>query len=72
MCFVNGNLIGDEKGLKAWAKDMWDYTDYRPLPLYKALAEDFYVKYMRGTKVSESRQMHCHAKNYHHCACALA
>ncbi|XP_040206149.1 probable inactive peptidyl-prolyl cis-trans isomerase-like 6 [Rana temporaria] len=50
MCFVNGNLIGDEKGLKAWAKDMWDYTDYRPLPLYKALAEDFYVKYMRGTK----------------------
>ncbi|XP_018431144.1 PREDICTED: peptidyl-prolyl cis-trans isomerase-like 6 isoform X2 [Nanorana parkeri] len=50
MCFVNGQLIGDENGLKAWAEDMWDYRDYRPLALYKALAEDLYVKYIQETK----------------------
>ncbi|XP_068135547.1 probable inactive peptidyl-prolyl cis-trans isomerase-like 6 [Hyperolius riggenbachi] len=50
MCFVSGQFVGDEKGLKSWANDMWGFRDYRPLPLYKALAEDFYTKYIRGTK----------------------
>ncbi|XP_075718372.1 putative inactive peptidyl-prolyl cis-trans isomerase-like 6 isoform X1 [Rhinoderma darwinii] len=50
MCFANGQLIGDEKALKLWANDMWGYKDYRPLTLYKALAEDFYTKYMKSTK----------------------
>ncbi|XP_073531937.1 probable inactive peptidyl-prolyl cis-trans isomerase-like 6 [Phyllobates terribilis] len=50
MCFVNGQFIGDEKALKMWANDTWGYKDYRPLALYKALAEDFYTKYMRSTK----------------------
>ncbi|XP_056422265.1 probable inactive peptidyl-prolyl cis-trans isomerase-like 6 isoform X2 [Hyla sarda] len=51
MCFANGEFIGDEKALKMWANDMWSYKDYRPLPLYKALAEDFYTKHMRSTKL---------------------
>ncbi|XP_069829730.1 probable inactive peptidyl-prolyl cis-trans isomerase-like 6 [Dendropsophus ebraccatus] len=50
MCFANGQFIGDEKAFKMWANDTWGYKDYRPLPLYKALAEDFYTKYMRSTK----------------------
>ncbi|XP_075056737.1 putative inactive peptidyl-prolyl cis-trans isomerase-like 6 isoform X1 [Mixophyes fleayi] len=50
MCFVDGQFIGDENTLRIWANDMWGYKDYRPLPLYKALAEDFYTKYMKGTK----------------------
>ncbi|KAG8582446.1 hypothetical protein GDO81_008053 [Engystomops pustulosus] len=51
MCFANGQLLGDEKALKMWANEMWGYKDYRPLPLYKALAEDYYTKYMRNTKL---------------------
>ncbi|KAM4040447.1 putative inactive peptidyl-prolyl cis-trans isomerase-like 6 isoform 5-T5 [Anomaloglossus baeobatrachus] len=51
MCYVNGQFIGDEKALKIWANDTWGYKDYRPLALYKALAEDFYTKYMRSTKL---------------------
>ncbi|KAM9315376.1 putative inactive peptidyl-prolyl cis-trans isomerase-like 6 [Gastrophryne carolinensis] len=52
MCFVNGQFVGDEISLKNWANEMWGYKDYRPLPLYKALAEDFYTKYIRGTNHS--------------------
>ncbi|KAM8953017.1 putative inactive peptidyl-prolyl cis-trans isomerase-like 6 [Pelodytes ibericus] len=50
MCFINGQFIGDEKALISWANTTWGYRDYRPLPLYKALAEDFYSKHMKATK----------------------
>ncbi|MEE6516752.1 hypothetical protein FKM82_026453 [Ascaphus truei] len=50
MCFINGQLLGDEKALVTWANTTWDYIDYRSLPLYKALTEDFRSKHMKGTK----------------------
>ncbi|KAM4772287.1 putative inactive peptidyl-prolyl cis-trans isomerase-like 6 [Rhinophrynus dorsalis] len=50
MCFINGQFMGDEKALETWANAMWGYRDHRPLALYKALAEDFRSKYMKGTK----------------------
>uniref|UniRef100_A0A8C5QRB2 Probable inactive peptidyl-prolyl cis-trans isomerase-like 6 n=1 Tax=Leptobrachium leishanense TaxID=445787 RepID=A0A8C5QRB2_9ANUR len=50
MCFNDGRFIGDEKALVSWANTNWGYRDYRPLPLYKALAEDDYTKYMKAKK----------------------
>ncbi|XP_030055054.1 probable inactive peptidyl-prolyl cis-trans isomerase-like 6 [Microcaecilia unicolor] len=50
MCFINDILIGDEKAFLSWAYKNWAYTDFRPLPLYRALAEDFYLTHMKRSK----------------------
>ncbi|XP_015272084.1 PREDICTED: peptidyl-prolyl cis-trans isomerase-like 6 [Gekko japonicus] len=54
MCFVDGQLVGDEKMLLKWAYDVWDYKDFKPTALYQAITEDFFTKYMRGKKMSIS------------------
>ncbi|XP_078398696.1 putative inactive peptidyl-prolyl cis-trans isomerase-like 6 isoform X2 [Cetorhinus maximus] len=48
MCFVNGQLLGDEKDFLKWAEDEFGYTDFRPQALYDAIAEDFYSEYLKG------------------------
>ncbi|XP_060094036.1 probable inactive peptidyl-prolyl cis-trans isomerase-like 6 [Heteronotia binoei] len=50
MCFVDDQLVGDEKMLLKWAYDVWDYKDFKPTALYHAITEDFFTKYMRGKK----------------------
>ncbi|XP_029451154.1 probable inactive peptidyl-prolyl cis-trans isomerase-like 6 isoform X2 [Rhinatrema bivittatum] len=50
MCFINDQLLGDERIFLKWAYQNWAYTDFRPLPLYRALAEDFCIKYMKSSK----------------------
>lgn len=50
MCFVNGQLIGNEKDLKVWAEEHWDFIFFRPPALYLALAEDFYSSHLGNTK----------------------
>ncbi|CAH2252238.1 peptidyl-prolyl cis-trans isomerase-like 6 [Pelobates cultripes] len=50
MCFIDGQFVGDEKSLVLWANTSWGYRDYRPLALYKALADDDYTKYMKARK----------------------
>ncbi|XP_067841119.1 probable inactive peptidyl-prolyl cis-trans isomerase-like 6 [Heptranchias perlo] len=48
MCFLNGQLLGDEKDFLNWADTEFGYTDFRPKALYDAIAEDFYSKYLKG------------------------
>ncbi|XP_006626395.1 probable inactive peptidyl-prolyl cis-trans isomerase-like 6 [Lepisosteus oculatus] len=50
MCFLNGTLLGDEKDLKSWAEEQWDFSFVRPRALYLALTEDFYSKHLINTK----------------------
>ncbi|KAH0622206.1 hypothetical protein JD844_024314 [Phrynosoma platyrhinos] len=50
MCFINGQLLGDEKMLLKWAYDVWDYKDFKPTALYEAITQDFLTKYMRNKK----------------------
>ncbi|XP_010009670.1 PREDICTED: peptidyl-prolyl cis-trans isomerase-like 6 [Nestor notabilis] len=50
MCFLDGQLLGDEKDLLKWSYREWRYRDYRPEALYQAIAEDFYSKYQKSTQ----------------------
>ncbi|NXH14852.1 PPIL6 protein, partial [Bucco capensis] len=52
MCFLDGQLLGDEKELLKWSSDEWDYRDFKPETLYQAIAEDFYAKYLRNSQAS--------------------
>uniref|UniRef100_A0A670Z9T2 Peptidyl-prolyl cis-trans isomerase n=1 Tax=Pseudonaja textilis TaxID=8673 RepID=A0A670Z9T2_PSETE len=47
MCFVDGQLLGDEKMLLKWAYDVWDYKDFKPTALYEAITSDFLTKYLK-------------------------
>ncbi|XP_029966695.1 putative inactive peptidyl-prolyl cis-trans isomerase-like 6 [Salarias fasciatus] len=49
MCFLNGQLLGNEKDLACWAKDKWSFTFTRPQAFYRALAEDGYKKHLQET-----------------------
>ncbi|XP_057208518.1 probable inactive peptidyl-prolyl cis-trans isomerase-like 6 [Triplophysa rosa] len=49
MCFVNGQLLGDERKLSSWAEREWKFSFHRPQALYKALAEEYYSKNLRST-----------------------
>ncbi|PKK33268.1 peptidylprolyl isomerase (cyclophilin)-like 6 [Columba livia] len=50
MCFLDGQLLGDEKELLKWSSREWDYRDFKPKALYQAIAEDFYSKYLKNTQ----------------------
>ncbi|XP_065488547.1 probable inactive peptidyl-prolyl cis-trans isomerase-like 6 [Caloenas nicobarica] len=50
MCFIDGQLLGDEKELLKWSCHEWDYRDFKPEALYQAIAEDFYSKYLKNTQ----------------------
>ncbi|XP_035179090.1 probable inactive peptidyl-prolyl cis-trans isomerase-like 6 isoform X1 [Oxyura jamaicensis] len=50
MCFVDGQLLGDEKELLRWALCQWDYRDFKPETLYQAISEDFYTKHLKNSQ----------------------
>ncbi|XP_010138646.1 PREDICTED: peptidyl-prolyl cis-trans isomerase-like 6 [Buceros rhinoceros silvestris] len=50
MCFIDGQLLGDEKKLLKWSSHEWDYCNSKPDALYQALAEDFYTKYLKNSQ----------------------
>ncbi|NWW94229.1 PPIL6 protein, partial [Rhynochetos jubatus] len=50
MCFLGGQLLGDEKELLEWSYREWDYRDFKPEALYQAIAEDFYTKYLKNSQ----------------------
>ncbi|NXI45918.1 PPIL6 protein, partial [Galbula dea] len=52
MCFLDGQLLGDEKQLLKWSYDEWSYCDFKPEALYQAIAEDFYAKHLRNSQAS--------------------
>ncbi|KAF1635265.1 Problable inactive peptidyl-prolyl cis-trans isomerase-like 6, partial [Eudyptes filholi] len=54
MCFVGGQLLGDEKELLKWSYHEWDYRDFKPDALYQAIAEDFYAKYLKNSQASST------------------
>ncbi|KAF1644375.1 Problable inactive peptidyl-prolyl cis-trans isomerase-like 6, partial [Eudyptes chrysocome] len=54
MCFVGGQLLGDEKELLKWSYHEWDYRDFKPEALYQAIAEDFYAKYLKNSQASST------------------
>lgn len=54
MCFLDGQLLGDEKELLKWSSREWDYRDFKPKALYQAIAEDFYSKYLKNTQASST------------------
>ncbi|XP_017575397.1 probable inactive peptidyl-prolyl cis-trans isomerase-like 6 isoform X1 [Pygocentrus nattereri] len=49
MCFVNGQLLGDEKELSRWAEKQWGFTFYRPPALYAAITDKCYRQHLRST-----------------------
>ncbi|XP_025026674.1 peptidyl-prolyl cis-trans isomerase-like 6 isoform X2 [Python bivittatus] len=51
MCFVDGQLLGDEKMLLKWTYDVWDYKDFKPTALYEAITSDFLTKYLKDKKL---------------------
>ncbi|KAM6405596.1 putative inactive peptidyl-prolyl cis-trans isomerase-like 6 isoform 4-T4 [Pluvialis apricaria] len=51
MCFIDGQLLGDEKELLKWSYHEWDYRDFKPEALYQAIAEDFYSKYLKNSQL---------------------
>ncbi|NXG63572.1 PPIL6 protein, partial [Hemiprocne comata] len=54
MCFLDGQLLGDEKELLKWSQHEWDYRDFKPEALYQAIAEDFYTKYLKSSQASST------------------
>ncbi|KAM9297902.1 putative inactive peptidyl-prolyl cis-trans isomerase-like 6 [Morus bassanus] len=50
MCFIGGQLLGDEKELLKWSYREWDYRNFKPEALYQAIAEDFYTKYLKNSQ----------------------
>ncbi|NXI52214.1 PPIL6 protein, partial [Chloroceryle aenea] len=67
MCFIDGQLLGDEKELLQWSYHEWDYRDSRPEALYQAMAEDFYTKYLKNTQASSTalhEEDECHVFVY--------
>ncbi|XP_008937440.1 PREDICTED: peptidyl-prolyl cis-trans isomerase-like 6 [Merops nubicus] len=50
MCFVDGQLLGDEKELLKWSYCEWDYCHCKPQTLYQAIAENFYTKYLKNSQ----------------------
>ncbi|KFQ29420.1 Peptidyl-prolyl cis-trans isomerase-like 6, partial [Mesitornis unicolor] len=50
MCFIDGQLLGDEKKLLKWSYHEWDYCDFKPKALYQAIPEDFYSKYLKNSQ----------------------
>ncbi|XP_075270358.1 putative inactive peptidyl-prolyl cis-trans isomerase-like 6 [Opisthocomus hoazin] len=50
MCFIDGQLLGDEKELLKWSHREWDYRDFKPEALYQAITEDFYSKYLKNSQ----------------------
>ncbi|NXJ94567.1 PPIL6 protein, partial [Corythaixoides concolor] len=54
MCFIGGQLLGDEEELLKWSHHEWDYRDFKPQALYRAIAEDFYVKYLKNSQASST------------------
>ncbi|NWH56402.1 PPIL6 protein, partial [Geococcyx californianus] len=54
MCFIDGQLLGDEKALLKWSYHEWDYRDFKPKALYQAIAEDFYTKYLKNSQASST------------------
>ncbi|KAJ8275230.1 hypothetical protein COCON_G00098550 [Conger conger] len=49
MCFVNGQLLGNEKDLSRWAEALWGFTFHRPHALFQALTEDDYTRHLQST-----------------------
>ncbi|NWH53763.1 PPIL6 protein, partial [Fregata magnificens] len=54
MCFVGGQLLGDEKELLKWSYRECNYRDFKPEALYQAIAEDFYTKYLKNSQASST------------------
>ncbi|NXF59892.1 PPIL6 protein, partial [Ciccaba nigrolineata] len=54
MCFIDGQLLGDEKELLKWSYHEWDYRNFKPEALYRAIAEDFYTKYLKNSQASST------------------
>ncbi|NXG50245.1 PPIL6 protein, partial [Psilopogon haemacephalus] len=50
MCFLDGQLLGDEKELLLWSSQEWNYQDTKPSALHQAAAEDFYTNYLKKSQ----------------------
>ncbi|XP_009874719.1 PREDICTED: peptidyl-prolyl cis-trans isomerase-like 6, partial [Apaloderma vittatum] len=48
MCFIDGQLLGDKRDLLKWSYSEWGYHDTKPEALHRAIAEDFYSKYLKN------------------------
>ncbi|KAG7251817.1 hypothetical protein CRUP_023969 [Coryphaenoides rupestris] len=49
MCFLNGQLIGDDKDLGTWAEKQWNFKLSGPNTLYLAITKDYYLKHLNDT-----------------------
>ncbi|XP_072019302.1 probable inactive peptidyl-prolyl cis-trans isomerase-like 6 [Amphiura filiformis] len=49
MAYLNGQLIGGPSDLLKWAGENFNFQDFRPRPLYQAIAEEAYKTYLQQT-----------------------
>ncbi|XP_054249006.1 probable inactive peptidyl-prolyl cis-trans isomerase-like 6 [Indicator indicator] len=50
MCFMDGQLLGDEKELLSWSSHEWNYQDTKPSTLHQAAAGEFYTNYLKQSQ----------------------
>ncbi|XP_072178967.1 probable inactive peptidyl-prolyl cis-trans isomerase-like 6 [Diadema setosum] len=50
MAYVNGEFLGGPKAFKQWAEQHWDYVEFKPMPLYVAIAEEAYKEHILATQ----------------------
>ncbi|XP_028295744.1 putative inactive peptidyl-prolyl cis-trans isomerase-like 6 isoform X2 [Gouania willdenowi] len=49
MCFVNGQLLGNDTDLINWAEKEWNFTFTQARDSFKALAEESYITHLKKT-----------------------
>ncbi|NXE51084.1 PPIL6 protein, partial [Casuarius casuarius] len=54
MCFVGGQLLGNEQQLLRWAHHEWDHRDFASPALYQAITEDFCTKHMKNSQAGNA------------------
>ena len=65
--FVNGDVIGGQKEFINWAKDRYNFQDFRPLSLYAIIAMEDYKQHMNYQNVSFVNFMQFYSLyNYHY------
>ncbi|NXN96230.1 PPIL6 protein, partial [Rhinopomastus cyanomelas] len=54
MCFVDGQLLGNEEELVRWSYHEWKCCNFKPKALYQAIAGDFYTEYLKTSQASNT------------------
>ena len=56
MCFCDDELIGNQEEFISWAKEEFNFDDFRPELFYSAVAEEAYRDHFVNSKVREIKK----------------